>query len=83
MVNDSFTLYELWFRFVFLLLTVGVLLWFSWSLRAMPWHDWTVEQKWSILLLFSLMGFNDPFFPFSVLVDGWLDLTWTLSVPEW
>ncbi len=25
--------------------------------------DWAIEQKWSVLLLLLIAGFDDPFFP--------------------
>ena len=69
--NHSYTLFELWFRFVFLVITFGVLIWFSHRMRKFSWSEWAIEQKWSLVLLFGLMGYNNPFFALNILMDSW------------
>eukprot|EP01121_Diplochlamys_sp_Union-15-3_P018716 TRINITY_DN687_c0_g1_i1.p1 TRINITY_DN687_c0_g1~~TRINITY_DN687_c0_g1_i1.p1 ORF type:complete len:497 (-),score=48.70 TRINITY_DN687_c0_g1_i1:54-1544(-) len=69
--HHSFTLFELWFRFIFLVMTFVVILWYSHKLRMFKWKDWTIEQKWVSVLLFGLLGYNNPIFPLGILVNGW------------
>jgi hypothetical protein len=72
--NHKFTLFELWFRFAFL---IGTFIWiviFSHKLRRYRWADWQVEQKWTAFLLFALLGYNNPFFPAEILTDSWFPI---------
>ncbi|KNC46263.1 transmembrane protein 181 [Thecamonas trahens ATCC 50062] len=69
--NHSFTLFELWFRFTFLVLTFVMLVWFSHRLRAYKSSEWSIEQKWMTALLFSLLAYNNPLFPLTILADSW------------
>jgi len=82
-MNDNFTLFELWFRFVFLIITFAAIVSFAIKLRGFSWRDWTLEQKWISVLLFGLLAFNNPFFPIEILVEGWfppfLDIIFTVS----
>jgi Wntless-like, transmembrane domain/TMEM181, GOLD domain len=73
-VNHSYTLYELWWRFVFLILNFVALLVFAHRLRRFQWREWTIEQQWTVVLLFGLMGFNNPFFPLELLTEGWFPI---------
>eukprot|EP01129_Flabellula_baltica_P008653 TRINITY_DN3463_c0_g1_i1.p1 TRINITY_DN3463_c0_g1~~TRINITY_DN3463_c0_g1_i1.p1 ORF type:complete len:458 (-),score=79.90 TRINITY_DN3463_c0_g1_i1:26-1399(-) len=71
-INDNFTLFELWFRFVFLLITFAIIITFSLKLRGYHWDFWVLEQKWTAVILFGLLAFNNPLFPLQVLVQGWI-----------
>ncbi|POI25774.1 hypothetical protein CIB84_010476, partial [Bambusicola thoracicus] len=66
--NPTFSQVEIWFRFVFVVLTflvtVRFLLQFSWclfahSLRKFSMRDWGIEQKWMSILLPLLLLYND------------------------
>lgn len=70
--NADFTQVEIWFRFVFLVLTFMVTCMFAHSLRRFPLHEWSIEQKWMSLLLPLLLLYNDPLFPLNFLVDSWV-----------
>lgn len=70
--NPAFTQIEIWFRFIFLLITFIVTCWFAHSLRAFPVFDWSIEQKWMSILLPLLLFYNDPIFPMTFLVNSWL-----------
>eukprot|EP01090_Pellita_catalonica_P001491 TRINITY_DN1123_c0_g1_i2.p1 TRINITY_DN1123_c0_g1~~TRINITY_DN1123_c0_g1_i2.p1 ORF type:complete len:479 (-),score=45.25 TRINITY_DN1123_c0_g1_i2:68-1504(-) len=70
-VHHSFTLFELWFRFAFLLFTFVILLLYFWMLRGYFWNEWSIEQKWVAILLGGLVLYNNPFFPSEILVKGW------------
>lgn len=68
--NASYTLFELWFRFFFLVTTVIVIILYAIKLRGFEWKDWAIEQRWVACLLFGLLGYNNPLFPLTVLLDG-------------
>ncbi|XP_038251411.1 transmembrane protein 181 isoform X1 [Dermochelys coriacea] len=69
--NPSFSQVEIWFRFVFVVLTFMVTCLFAHSLRKFSMRDWGIEQKWMSILLPLLLLYNDPFFPLSFLVNSW------------
>ncbi|XP_068610227.1 transmembrane protein 181 [Brachionichthys hirsutus] len=71
MFNSSFSQVEIWFRFVFVVLTFVVTCLFAHSLRKFSMRDWGIEQKWMSVLLPLLLLYNDPFFPLSFLVNSW------------
>ncbi|XP_030637498.1 transmembrane protein 181 isoform X2 [Chanos chanos] len=69
--NPAFSQVEIWFRFVFVVLTFMVTCMFAHSLRKFSMRDWGIEQKWMSILLPMLLLYNDPFFPLSFLVNSW------------
>ncbi|XP_052025436.1 transmembrane protein 181 isoform X1 [Apodemus sylvaticus] len=69
--NPAFSQLEIWFRFVFVVLTFIVICLFVHSLRKFSMRDWGIEQKWMSVLLALLLLYNDPFFPLSFLVNSW------------
>ncbi|KAM9339455.1 transmembrane protein 181 isoform 3-T3 [Symphorus nematophorus] len=69
--NPTFSQVEIWFRFVFVVLTFMVTCMFAHSLRKFSMRDWGIEQKWMSILLPLLLLYNDPFFPLSFLVNSW------------
>uniref|UniRef100_A0A2K6FKN9 Transmembrane protein 181 n=1 Tax=Propithecus coquereli TaxID=379532 RepID=A0A2K6FKN9_PROCO len=70
--DPAFSKLEIWFRFVFVVLTFIVTCLFAHSLRKFSMRDWGIEQKWMSVLLPLLLLYNDPFFPLSFLVNSWL-----------
>ncbi|XP_034017866.1 transmembrane protein 181 isoform X2 [Thalassophryne amazonica] len=71
MYNSTFSQVEIWFRFVFVVLTFMVTCMFAHSLRKFSMRDWGIEQKWMSVMLPLLLLYNDPFFPLSFLVNSW------------
>uniref|UniRef100_A0AAA9TD35 Transmembrane protein 181 n=3 Tax=Bos taurus TaxID=9913 RepID=A0AAA9TD35_BOVIN len=69
--DPAFSHLEIWFRFVFVVLTFIVTCLFAHSLRKFSMRDWGIEQKWMSILLPLLLLYNDPFFPLSFLVNSW------------
>uniref|UniRef100_A0A3Q3X3U5 Uncharacterized protein n=1 Tax=Mola mola TaxID=94237 RepID=A0A3Q3X3U5_MOLML len=69
--NPTFSQVEIWFRFVFVVLTFMVTCMFAHSMRKFSMRDWGIEQKWMSILLPLLLLYNDPFFPLSFLVNSW------------
>nr|DBA26934.1 TPA: hypothetical protein GDO54_011125 [Pyxicephalus adspersus] len=69
--NPTFSQVEIWFRFVFVVLTFMVTCLFAHSLRKFSMRDWGIEQKWMSVLLPLLLLYNDPFFPLTFLVNSW------------
>lgn len=70
--SADFSQVEIWFRFVFLVLTFMVTCMFAHSLRRFPLREWSIEQKWMSLLLPLLLLYNDPLFPLNFLVNSWV-----------
>lgn len=70
--NPAFTRIEIWFRFIFLLVTFAITCWFSHSLRKFSSYDWSIEQKWMSVLLPLLLLYNDPVFPLTFLINSWI-----------
>eukprot|EP01108_Squamamoeba_japonica_P004400 TRINITY_DN3479_c0_g1_i1.p2 TRINITY_DN3479_c0_g1~~TRINITY_DN3479_c0_g1_i1.p2 ORF type:complete len:302 (+),score=180.45 TRINITY_DN3479_c0_g1_i1:577-1482(+) len=67
---EDYTLFELWFRFSFLILTFVVIVLFAHKLRNYRWTDWQIEQKWTAFILFGLMAANNPFFALELIWDN-------------
>ncbi|CAG2108866.1 unnamed protein product [Medioppia subpectinata] len=61
-INTSFTTLSIWFRFFFLLIAFCVMFWFTHSLYRFPFIDWSLEQKWTALLLVLLLVTDNPFY---------------------
>ncbi|NWT42228.1 TM181 protein, partial [Chroicocephalus maculipennis] len=56
--NPTFSQVEIWFRFVFVVLTFMVTCLFAHSLRKFSMRDWGIEQKWMSILLPLLLLYN-------------------------
>ncbi|XP_014287731.1 transmembrane protein 181 isoform X2 [Halyomorpha halys] len=70
--NPGFTQIEIWFRFIFLLATFIISIWFGHTLRKFPMYDWSIEQKWMSIMLPLLLLYNDPIFPLTFLINSWI-----------
>jgi hypothetical protein len=68
--NPDFSLFTLWFRFVFLFTTFIYIVVFTIKMRGFDWKDWTIEQKWCGVLLFALLGYNNPFYATIILAQN-------------
>ncbi len=66
MISGSFTLFELYARVALLLMTLAMGALFLWRMRRFRFAEWAAEQKWTLVLLVSLIGLNDPFFALSI-----------------
>jgi len=73
-VNNAYTLFELWFRFAFLIVSFVVMVLFVNQLKDYKWKDWLSEQKYVAVLLLALIGYNNPFYAMEILVDGWFPI---------
>ncbi|KAG8522410.1 Transmembrane protein 181 [Galemys pyrenaicus] len=56
--NPAFSQWEIWFRFIFVVLTFVVTCLFAHSLRKFSMRDWGIEQKWMSILLPLLLLYN-------------------------
>jgi len=56
---------------VFLGISIGVVLYFSYATRKIKWRNWTLEQQWTLALLLGLIGYDNPFFPINVTTGSW------------
>ncbi|XP_071819065.1 transmembrane protein 181-like isoform X3 [Apostichopus japonicus] len=72
--NPIFSNMEIWFRFIFLVLTFIVTCMFAHALRKFSIRDWSIEQKWLSVLLPLLLLYNNPIFPLIFLVNSWVPL---------
>jgi len=68
--NSHFTEFELWFRFIFLLLAFGSSVALCQSLRKYSVEEWSIEQKWIMVLLTAVLLYNNPLFPLILLVHS-------------
>ncbi|XP_037083705.1 transmembrane protein 181-like [Pollicipes pollicipes] len=68
--EPTFTQLQLWFRFIFLFASFSVACWFGFSLRRFSVQDWSLEQRWTALLLPLLVAHNNPLFPLLFLCDS-------------
>ncbi|NWR85500.1 TM181 protein, partial [Furnarius figulus] len=68
--NPTFSQVEIWFRFVFVVLTFMVTCLFAHSLRKFSMRDWGIEQKWMSILLPLLLLYNESESLNLVHVDG-------------
>jgi len=73
-VAHSYTLFELWFRFAFLVISFIILIVYSYRLKGYSWHEWTFEQKWGAVLMFGLMAYDNPFYPLEIVAAGWFPI---------
>eukprot|EP01106_Pelomyxa_sp_JSP_P017958 TRINITY_DN776_c0_g2_i7.p1 TRINITY_DN776_c0_g2~~TRINITY_DN776_c0_g2_i7.p1 ORF type:complete len:342 (+),score=62.80 TRINITY_DN776_c0_g2_i7:144-1169(+) len=73
-VNSANTTFELWWRFTFLIATSIFICVFAFFLRRLRVSHWTVEQKWTSILLFALIAYDNPAFPLYLLVSGWFPI---------
>ncbi|XP_065838196.1 transmembrane protein 181-like [Oscarella lobularis] len=70
--DTTFTHFELWFRFAFLMMSFGATCAFAIALRRFKFKNWTIEQKWMSLLLFLLCLYNGPLEPLKFLISSWV-----------
>eukprot|EP00300_Choanocystis_sp_HF-7_P033505 c45860_g1_i1.p2 GENE.c45860_g1_i1~~c45860_g1_i1.p2 ORF type:complete len:550 (-),score=126.94 c45860_g1_i1:147-1796(-) len=70
-ISYKFTIFELWFRAVFVGLAVCASCGFGYAIRNVKIADWTYEQRWVAVLLIGLILYNNPFVALQVLVAGW------------
>lgn len=68
--NPGFTQLELYFRFTFVITCFFAVLWFLYSLRHYHRDDWTLEQRWVLILMVSLMFANEPTYPLRLLAEN-------------
>ena len=64
--NSAFTQLELVFRFLFFSLTLTVIVFFVHRLHKFPVLDWSMEQRWVVVLLVLLLLYNNPLFPLTL-----------------
>lgn len=76
-ISAEFSYMQLWSRTLFLASTASSAIWFLYTLRKSPLHEWSMEQKWTLVLLFFLALYNNPLYP-ACLLSGH-ELTWSLD----
>eukprot|EP01114_Cavostelium_apophysatum_P014326 TRINITY_DN3687_c1_g1_i1.p1 TRINITY_DN3687_c1_g1~~TRINITY_DN3687_c1_g1_i1.p1 ORF type:complete len:474 (+),score=94.11 TRINITY_DN3687_c1_g1_i1:153-1574(+) len=73
-VDHQYTLFELWFRFTFLIITIAIIITYAHRLKSYSYSEWTFEQKWGAGLLFGLLAYDNPFYPMEILANGWFPI---------
>ncbi|KAL5102965.1 hypothetical protein TcWFU_006375 [Taenia crassiceps] len=73
--NVTFSYFELLSRFIAFLAAFGLLTGFCVSMRSFDWKYWTIEQKWTVVLLVLLLFFYNPLHPLVYLLPGWIPQT--------
>ncbi|CAF1008932.1 unnamed protein product [Adineta ricciae] len=68
--NPKYTQFELAFRFIFLISSIIATCLFTKSMRRFSILDWSLEQRWMIVLLIFLVFYNNPFYPLTFLTDN-------------
>eukprot|EP01001_Neometanema_parovale_P000948 NODE_1106_length_1892_cov_114.588468_g1051_i0.p1 GENE.NODE_1106_length_1892_cov_114.588468_g1051_i0~~NODE_1106_length_1892_cov_114.588468_g1051_i0.p1 ORF type:complete len:512 (+),score=108.77 NODE_1106_length_1892_cov_114.588468_g1051_i0:93-1628(+) len=71
--SEDFTLFEVYFRYllVFVSMVVAIMFWIQ-NRYYHPWAEWALEQKWTFILLCSLILFNNPAFFLNIYAEEWL-----------
>ncbi|KAJ6225130.1 hypothetical protein RDWZM_003675 [Blomia tropicalis] len=69
-INDSFTNLSIWVRFIFLLITFGVMYFYMQNLYRFQIIDWSLEQQWTAIQLILLVFSNNPFYPIQFLLGS-------------
>jgi len=69
--HQGFSTLELSIRIVFTFISAGVIFAALWVLRDSPVSDWAWEQRGLALLLFGLLGLNNPLFGFQFVARTW------------
>ncbi|CAF4414936.1 unnamed protein product [Rotaria sp. Silwood2] len=67
--NPKYIQFELIFRFIILICSITVTWLFIKSIHQFSILDWSLEQKWTVLLLIFLVFYNDPFYLLIILSD--------------
>eukprot|EP00994_Dinema_validum_P006500 NODE_485_length_1641_cov_85.317211_g345_i0.p1 GENE.NODE_485_length_1641_cov_85.317211_g345_i0~~NODE_485_length_1641_cov_85.317211_g345_i0.p1 ORF type:complete len:458 (-),score=126.39 NODE_485_length_1641_cov_85.317211_g345_i0:191-1564(-) len=71
--NENFTLFEVYFRYMLLFVSViGCMVFWVQNRYYHPFNDWALEQKWTFLLLVSLVMFNNPLFFLNIYAEHWI-----------
>eukprot|EP00922_Rhytidocystis_sp_ex-Travisia-forbesii_P042989 GHVS01064251.1.p1 GENE.GHVS01064251.1~~GHVS01064251.1.p1 ORF type:complete len:730 (+),score=115.88 GHVS01064251.1:84-2192(+) len=63
--NENFAIFQSVALFGFLTAALVTIVFFLYHLRIVPFPVWSDEQRWTVLLLGGLVGFNDPLFVLS------------------
>ncbi|KAJ6253269.1 transmembrane protein [Anaeramoeba flamelloides] len=69
-VNSSMTVFEILFRYFFIILTLFIIVYLTRYTRQYSFHNFLIEQKWISLLVISLLLFNNPFYPIITLSNS-------------
>ncbi|KAL7715461.1 Wntless-like transmembrane domain-containing protein [Entamoeba marina] len=69
-INMSYSVFEMFWRLVFIIFSSTCGLIYMVSLRTIPIGKWCHEQKWTFVLLIFLVLMNNPFFFYEFLIDN-------------
>ncbi|ELP94488.1 transmembrane protein, putative [Entamoeba invadens IP1] len=69
-VTSTYTIFELFWRLVFIIFSCLCTIVYLWANRSIPQEKWSHEQKWTVVLLTFLIWENNPLFPYEFLMDN-------------
>jgi len=71
--SEAFTLFEVYFRYLLVFTSVIITMLF-WVQNRMyrEWHYWALEQKWTFILLVSVVLFDNPIFFLNIYAEHWI-----------
>eukprot|EP01080_Neovahlkampfia_damariscottae_P012816 gene12816-7168_t len=71
--NENYTQFSTIFKMTFMMTSLIVLvLYFIYVMLKQQWKFWKTEQKWVLILLVSLVFFNNPAYMFDYITTNWL-----------
>ncbi|KAJ3424498.1 transmembrane protein [Anaeramoeba flamelloides] len=68
-VNKAMTLFELFFRYFFVMSSIGWICFITHKTREISFRKYSLEQRWSYNLLYFLLFFNNPLWPTILISD--------------
>jgi hypothetical protein len=71
--SEAFTLFEVYFRYILVFVSVIITMMFWVQNRFYhTWNQWALEQKWTFILLVSVVMFNNPIFFLNIYAEHWI-----------
>ncbi|KAJ6245232.1 transmembrane protein [Anaeramoeba flamelloides] len=70
-MNTNFTIFELFVRYMFLILTFTLIIIYTNIMKKIQWSYFSTEQKLMYLSLILQILFNNPLFPLTILVRNY------------
>lgn len=71
--RKEFTFFEIGFRYFMVFCSVTVTIFYWSSVRMyLPWNEWALEQKWTLILLVGLVFCNNPLFYLNFFFSTWI-----------
>jgi len=69
--TENFALFGIAYCLVFLIVSLCVFLFYLYNIRDLLFRGWSYEQIWTLILLFSVVFYNNPLFALEYAAPGW------------